>query len=67
MWEIKRDGSIEARTNDDPTAVNMWRATNPNARDFRLDTIGAAWTSSPLADAKKGIGSGLGFCFSNDS
>ena len=31
-----------------PQAVNLWQATNPNARDFRVDTIGKAWTSTPL-------------------
>ncbi len=36
-------------------AVNLWQATNPAARDFRLDTIGAAWTKSRLASAEKGV------------
>ena len=26
--------------------MNLWQATNPNARDFRVDTIGKAYTSS---------------------
>ena len=54
-WKIKRNGSIEARTKDAPIAVNLWQATNPGARDFRLDTIGAAWTKSPLASGQKGV------------
>ncbi len=54
-WKIKRNGSIEARTKDAPIAVNLWQATNPEARDFRLDTIGAAWTKSPLASGQKGV------------
>ena len=29
--------------------MNLWWATNPKARDFRLETIGRAWKSSPLA------------------
>jgi PhoPQ-activated pathogenicity-related protein len=28
--------------------VNVWQATNPDARDFRVDTIGKAYTSTPL-------------------
>jgi len=31
-----------------PTKVVLWQATNPQARDFRLETIGPAWTSQPL-------------------
>ena len=38
-----------------PTQVNLWTATNPNARDFRLETIGKAWTSSPLNGAGDGV------------
>jgi PhoPQ-activated pathogenicity-related protein len=30
------------------TQVNLWTATNPNARDFRLETIGKAWKSASL-------------------
>jgi len=26
----------------------LWQATNENARDFRLETIGAVWTSTDL-------------------
>jgi len=31
-----------------PRAVLLWQATNPAARNFRLDTIGAAYRSTPL-------------------
>ena len=31
----------------------MWRATNPAARDFRLETFGANWSSEPV-EAKGG-------------
>jgi PhoPQ-activated pathogenicity-related protein len=34
--------------------VNLWQATNPKARDFRLMTIGKAYASSPLAPDGKG-------------
>jgi PhoPQ-activated pathogenicity-related protein len=39
---------------DQPSEVNLWQATNPAARDFRVDTIGKAYTSSPVARAKDG-------------
>lgn len=56
-WTMEEDGSItiEAETIDTLLEVNLWQATNPNARDFRYDTIGAAWTSSLLADEGGGI------------
>ncbi len=33
---------------DKPREVNLWQATNPKARDFRLDVIGKAYTNTPL-------------------
>lgn len=48
-WRIRDDGAIEAETDSVPITVKLWQATNKDARDFRLDTIGAAWTSRPIA------------------
>jgi len=48
-WSVKDDGSIEVKTTTTPKAVKLWQATNPKARDFRLEIIGAAWKSSDLA------------------
>jgi PhoPQ-activated pathogenicity-related protein len=47
-WKVRGDGAIEVDTKTAPTAVTLWQATNENARDFRLETIGAVWTSSDL-------------------
>jgi PhoPQ-activated pathogenicity-related protein len=47
-WSVAEDGAITVQTTTAPTAVNLWQATNPNARDFRLETIGPVWKSSPL-------------------
>lgn len=44
----QENGSLTVETIDEATEVKLWQATNPNARDFRLETIGPAWTSSPL-------------------
>jgi PhoPQ-activated pathogenicity-related protein len=63
-WTIAPDGAIEVRlatssgnagTKDIPREVLVWQATNPDARDFRLDTIGRAWTSQALAPAAPGV------------
>ena len=31
-----------------PTSVLLWQATNPAARDFRLETLGPVWKSTPV-------------------
>ena len=54
-WNIAGEGHMVVTAKTTPTQVNLWTATNPTARDFRLETIGKAWTSSPLAGNDKGI------------
>jgi PhoPQ-activated pathogenicity-related protein len=53
-WSVKDDDSIEVNTITTPKEVKLWQATNPKARDFRLQTIGPAWKSSDLAAAGPG-------------
>jgi PhoPQ-activated pathogenicity-related protein len=47
-WEKAADGALRVTAEDKPAEVNLWQATNPKARDFRVDTIGKAYTSSRL-------------------
>ena len=47
-WDMSADGSIRVKSDTKPTEVNLWQATNPKARDFRLVTIGPAYKKSPL-------------------
>lgn len=54
-WKFEKDGSITVQTKDKPTEVKLWQATNAKARDFRLDTIGAAYKSTPLTTEKEGV------------
>ncbi|MCI0704696.1 MAG: PhoPQ-activated pathogenicity-related family protein [Planctomycetia bacterium] len=54
-WEMVKGGSIRVKTEDKPKEVNLWQATNPKARDFRLVTIGAAYKKSPLEPGKDGV------------
>ena len=54
-WTFESDGSIRVKTVDIPDSVRLWQATNPNARDFRIETLGAVWTSSPLSDQGGGV------------
>ena len=53
-WKQEKGGAIHVSTADKPREVNLWQATNPKARDFRVDTIGKAWTSSPLSEQGSG-------------
>ena len=54
-WKFEKDGSIRVQTMTKPTEVKLWQATDPNARDFRLEKIGAVWTSAPLEEKDKGL------------
>ncbi len=48
-WELLEGGVIQLKTRDAPKEVKLWQATNPKARDFRLETIGKAWHGSPVS------------------
>lgn len=52
-WKVNwQRGDIEVILKDRPKKILLWQATNPNARDFRVETLGKVWTSSELsADA----------------
>ena len=53
-WTVRRDGAIVVRSKVSPSEVKLWQATNPKARDFRVDTIGKAFTSTTLAQRQDG-------------
>ena len=53
-WEIAQDGTIRVTTKDKPTAVKLWQASNPGARDFRLTSIGFKWKATDLSETKPG-------------
>ena len=44
-WTAGTDGKIRVQADRAPERVLVWRATNPNARDFRLETLGPVFTS----------------------
>ncbi len=54
-WKLERDGAIRVSTKDKPAEVKLWQATNPDARDFRLETLGPKWQSSALAEQGGGV------------
>jgi PhoPQ-activated pathogenicity-related protein len=53
-WEIKSDGTIELKAEDPPSSVKLWQATNPAARDFRLESLGPKYTSTEVQPSKPG-------------
>jgi PhoPQ-activated pathogenicity-related protein len=48
VWSFPDKGSIRVTCEDKPTEVKLWQATNPDARDFRVETLGKKWTESAL-------------------
>jgi PhoPQ-activated pathogenicity-related protein len=47
-WTFADDGTIRVTADAAPKSVVLWQAVNPNARDFRVETIGKAYHSTPL-------------------
>jgi PhoPQ-activated pathogenicity-related protein len=48
-WKLnKSDGSLQVQSKEVPKEVKVWQVTNPKARDFRLTTTGAKWTSQTV-------------------
>lgn len=54
-WRRESDGNLVVECETEPSKVLLWQATNPDARDFRLETIGEAYTSTELAPAEPGV------------
>jgi PhoPQ-activated pathogenicity-related protein len=54
-WKQEKDGSVRIVTSDRPSQVRLWQATNPEKRDFRLETIGKAYTATELKDEGGGV------------
>ena len=58
-WTFEKDGAIRVHATDRPTEVRLWQATNPNARDFRFETLGPVWVSTPITDQGEGVYLGI--------
>jgi len=54
-WSFEDDGSIRVKTETRPDIVALRQARNRDARDFRLETIGRAYSSSVLRDQGDGV------------
>jgi PhoPQ-activated pathogenicity-related protein len=47
-WTFDSDGAIRVTADERPETVTLWQATNPKARNFRFDVIGAAYRRTAL-------------------
>jgi PhoPQ-activated pathogenicity-related protein len=47
-WKHGADGALTVTAKTKPTSVLLWQATNPTARDFRLETFGPQWKSATV-------------------
>ncbi|MBX3438345.1 MAG: PhoPQ-activated pathogenicity-related family protein [Planctomycetaceae bacterium] len=55
LWTEGEDGSIRVMTTTTPKEVRLWQATNEEARDFRLETLGPKYTSTVLEPNESGV------------
>ncbi len=51
-WTAGNGGSLEVTTSTAPLTAKLWSATNPAARDFRLETFGKQWVATPLTPSR---------------
>ncbi len=47
-WRLNGNGSYVVTSSAKPKSVKVWQAHNDKARDFRMENIGKAWTSTEL-------------------
>ena len=48
-------GELVVQAGGQPRRARLWTATNPAARDFRMETLGAKWISEPLETGRAEI------------
>jgi PhoPQ-activated pathogenicity-related protein len=53
-WTFEKNGDIVVTPQGKPSSVKLWQANNPDARDFRLMTLGPQYKSTDLAPDAKG-------------
>ena len=53
-WTFEDDGAIRVKSEEKPKEVKLWQATNPAARDFRVETLGKKYTPRVLKADENG-------------
>lgn len=54
-WALEAENTLRVKTMDKPSQVKLWQATNPDARDFRLETLGPKYSATTLSDHGNGM------------
>lgn len=54
-WTEAADGTLRVMTQDEPVEARLWTATNPEARDFRVETLGRKYSSSVIYPNENGV------------
>ncbi len=54
-WQKDADGTLRVIAETASAQVKLWQATNREARDFRVDTIGKVYTATPLEPIEPGV------------
>jgi len=54
-WDFPTKGKFRVSCDDKPIEVKLWQATNPDARDFRVETLGKVWTETKLEPGDNGL------------
>ena len=54
-WKHGPDGALTVTAKTKPTSVLLWQAHNPEKRDFRLETFGPNWKSTPVEANADGL------------
>jgi PhoPQ-activated pathogenicity-related protein len=53
-WTVTPDDALHVKTDGKPSAVKLWYANNPEARDFRVETLGRVWKNESLSSEGDG-------------
>jgi PhoPQ-activated pathogenicity-related protein len=53
-WEYDDEGTLTVRCSKPPERVMLWQATNPQARDFRVEQIGRSYRARPVQASEDG-------------
>ncbi len=55
LWTQDDDGTLRVMSRTEPQEVRLWQAHNPEARDFRVETLGRRYTSTILQPDDDGL------------
>lgn len=54
-WKADTDGTLTLAPSSRPAKVTFWQATNPAARDFRIESLGPVWKATEVQPDARGV------------